>query len=73
MAEPIRFDPAAFYLERDLREMGLRDGSIARARRDGALKYTRRGGRILYRGDWLERWLTGSPESELAGVSSEGR
>jgi hypothetical protein len=39
------------------RMLGLRVGSLDRARRSGELRHTRRGGRTLYKGAWVDEWL----------------
>jgi hypothetical protein len=59
----------AFYdVDAIRRTLGLRPGTVEKARLSGALRSTKRGGRVLIRGDWLETWLVGveQPRSELA-------
>jgi hypothetical protein len=43
------------------RTLGVSYGSIVRARREGLLRSTKSGARTLYRGDWIEDWLAGTP------------
>jgi hypothetical protein len=58
MGEPILIPSEAFYDDKALVEsLGLRYGSIERARKAGELRFTKRGGRILYLGRWVQEWL----------------
>jgi hypothetical protein len=47
--------------------LGLRYGSIERARREKTLRFTKRGGRTLFRGNWIEDWLAGAEQAAPAG------
>ena len=70
MTTPVRIDPMAFYSDASLRlELGIRATALERGRRSGELRYTQRGGRILYRGEWIDRWLANEPAvAALASV-----
>src|SRR5262249_13570974 len=58
----IRFDPEAFYDEDALRLLGLDGTVLAKARRRGELR-CRQVGRIrLYKGEWLQQWLSAAEE-----------
>jgi hypothetical protein len=54
----IRFDPEAFYDEDALRILGLDSQALARARREGDLRCRRVGRVRLYKGAWLQEWLS---------------
>ena len=58
----IRFDPDAFYDEDALRVLGLDSAALARARKDGALRCRRVGRVRLYKGEWLQEWLSRAEE-----------
>lgn len=71
MVTAAKLDRNAYYDEPGLCEtMGLRRGSLQRARMAGTLRFTRQGGRILFRGDWVEDWLTGAERDEPVGSAS---
>jgi hypothetical protein len=59
----IRFDSEAFYDEDALRVLGLDSQILARARREGGLRCRQVGRVRLYKGAWLQEWLSG-PEDE---------
>ncbi len=66
--EPIRIEPEIFYHDGDVRlKLGVTSHALAIARRSGKLKFVRKGRALLYRGEWLLVWLTGS-----VAVLSEG-
>jgi hypothetical protein len=58
----IRFEPDAFYDEDALRLLGFDGEALARARREGELRCRRVGRVRLYKGEWLQRWLSGLEE-----------
>ena len=63
MATATKINRGTFYdMEWLELEAGLRYSSIQRARKDGRLRFTRQGGKILFRGDWVEDWLTGAEQ-----------
>jgi hypothetical protein len=60
----IRFDPDAFYDEDNLRLLGLDSQALARARREEGLPCRQVGRVRLYKGAWLQEWLS-RPEERL--------
>ncbi len=59
MIAPYTLDPHAWFDDAALvKTLGLKVGSLDKARRSGELKYTRKGGRVLYLGRWVHQWLT---------------
>lgn len=73
MTEPAKLDRDAWYDEHALHRLGFSTGSLAKARRAGELRYRNAGrnGRAIYRGSWVEAWLSGDASEcrELAGVA----
>jgi hypothetical protein len=65
----LRFDPDAFYDEDALRVLGLDGDTLARARREGVLRCRRIGRVRLYKGEWLQEWLSASQEQEDDGAA----
>jgi len=60
----IRFDADAFYDEDALRLLGLDSQALAKARREEELRYRQIGRVRLYKGAWLQEWLSKEkPES----------
>lgn len=60
----IHFDPEAFYDEEQLRLLGLDGKTLANARRQGELRYRQLGRQRLYKGEWLQAWLSGTAQPE---------
>ena len=58
----MRFDPETFYDEDTLRLLGLESQALARGRKDGTLRYRQLGRARLYKGEWLQEWLSRSQE-----------
>jgi hypothetical protein len=54
----IRFDADAFYDEDALRLLGLDSQALAKARREENLRCRQVGRVRLYKGAWLEEWLS---------------
>jgi hypothetical protein len=53
-----RIDVDAFYDADSLRHsLGMRVGTLDRARKNGELHFTKCGGRVLYLGQWVVDWL----------------
>jgi len=64
-SRPYTIDPGAIYDDGMLCDsIGLRRGSLDRARKGGELRFTRKGGRVLYLGRWVQDWLTGEAASQ---------
>lgn len=63
-------DDSIFDDEGLTKTLGIRFGSIEKARKAGELKYTRRGGRILYLGRWVKDWLTHEEQEQPIGVGA---
>jgi hypothetical protein len=63
-------DDSLFDDEGLTKTLGIRFGSIEKARRSGELKYTRRGGRYLYTGKWVKDWLTHEEQPQPVGVGA---
>lgn len=62
MCGPVRLDPDAWYDSTRLYELlGLSPGSVDQARYRKELRFVRKAGRILFKGSWVESWLTGDP------------
>lgn len=61
----IRFDADTFYDEDALRILGLDSQALAQARRDGDLRCRQVGRVRLYKGAWLQEWLS-RPEKEAS-------
>jgi hypothetical protein len=59
----LRFEVEAFYDEDTLRLLGLDSQALARARREGDLRCRQVGRVRLYKGEWLQEWLS-RPEGE---------
>ena len=59
----IRFDEDAFYTEEALRVLGLDGEALAHARREGGLRCRQVGRVRLYKGEWLQQWLS-RPEQQ---------
>ena len=58
MSGVLQVQPDAFYADEVLRDrLGFSESTMSRARKAGELRYAKRGHRILYRGDWLLKWL----------------
>ncbi len=56
--DPVRIDPAAVYLDGDLRLLlDLPAATLARERRAGRLRHRRVGRRAYYLGEWVLAWL----------------
>jgi hypothetical protein len=71
MVTAAKIDPSGYYDTNGLsRTLGLSYGSIVRARREGLLRSTKCGARTLYRGDWVEDWLTGVEQPTPAEATS---
>jgi hypothetical protein len=68
----IRFDPDAFYDEDALRLLGLDGETLARARRVGELRCRQLGRVRLYKGQWLQEWLSGSEGHRDGGGKDPG-
>lgn len=69
MTAPATIQHDAYYdVDVIARELGLRANAVERARKSGELRSTKRGGRVLYRGSWIDSWLSGAeqPSRELA-------
>lgn len=67
MSGPYVIDIAAMYDDKTLcQALGLKSGSLDRARRTGELRFTRRGGKTLYLGEWVKTWLTREAEPACA-------
>ncbi len=65
MIAPVQIEPSAIYDDGALYQtLGLREGTLARARRAGELRYVRKGPRTLYLGRWLIDWLTRDEASQ---------
>jgi hypothetical protein len=59
VSEPYVISPDALYDDAALsKALGIRPGSLDRARKNGELRFTKRGGRVLYLGRWVQDWLT---------------
>lgn len=63
VAAMIRFDADAFYDEDALRLLGLDSQALARARKEGSLPCRQVGRVRLYKGTWLQEWLS-KPEKK---------
>jgi hypothetical protein len=62
MVTAAKIDRSGYYDTNGVsRTLGVSYGSIVRARREGLLRSTKCGARTLYRGDWIEDWLVGTP------------
>lgn len=73
MSGPHTIELEGLYDDKALgRLLGLRPGSLARARKAGELRFTRRGGQILYFGRWVTAWLA-ADESCLVAAGSTVR
>lgn len=69
MSGPYTIAADALYDDDALcKSLGLRRGSLDKARKSGDLKHTRRGGRVLYLGRWVQAWLTECPALETVGA-----
>jgi hypothetical protein len=74
MLEPIRIIRDAYYDGPSATiALGIGETSLARARRSGALRHVRRGGRIMYKGEWLDEWLSGTAGDGRDRETAAGR
>jgi len=63
LTTPCRIDVDAFYDADSLRHsLGMRVGTLDRARKNGELHFTKCGGRVLYLGQWIVDWLVRNAE-----------
>ena len=72
MSGPYTITPEALYDDFALcKSLGLRVGSLEKARKVGELRFTRKGGRVLYLGQWVHDWLTrdAAPEREATACA----
>jgi hypothetical protein len=72
-AYPVKILPDAWYTKDQLIELlGLSGPALDQARYRRELRCAKRAGQLLFRGEWVEAWLTGEPceRHELAGVTS---
>lgn len=68
--------PAALYTDAALTQaLGIRRGTLARARREGRLRHFRAGNVVLYRGEWVLDWIgRGAADRQVpAGQEAAGR
>lgn len=65
----IRFDADAFYDEDALRLLGLDSQALAKARREEDLRCRQVGRVRLYKGAWLQEWLSKEKPRSCAGES----
>jgi hypothetical protein len=67
MVTAAKIDRQGYYDTNGLsRTLGVSCASILRARREGLLRSSKCGARTLYRGDWVEDWLTGAEQAAPA-------